>query len=487
MDPIKLMLLEFTLNHKITITMKNIYLKSLLILAVSLGMLASCVNNDDYSKPESTLTTYELTTTTTVAAVNTAATIAASTANPIVEYTADDIIEAYITSSDEAGTFYKSISFQTIPTDATTPIGFSVPINVTTLYGKGFTPGRKVFVKLKGLYIGKIFGSLQIGSLYEGTIGRISEFEWKNHLFPSATKVAEDTFVRTLTLADAFTDTNQNTLIELDLVQFADGSINRTYYDIDSGGGATNHLLTATNGGTQRIIRFSSFAPFTGKQVLSGSGKIRGVLSKYNADFQFVVRYESDIKLTNPRADVNPPIVGNNLLYLGNFTENFESYTAGSATTGQNIFPKYINDPVVGAKTWRARTASNNKYIEMSSFGNPAENNRTLFIVPVDMTAANTLSFQTRTGFYVGETLKVYYSTNYIPGGLLSAATLVNITSNFAISTASSATATFTNSGVYTIPATVTGNGFFIFEYIGSGISTPALTTNMQLDNITVN
>jgi hypothetical protein len=186
--------------------MKNIFLKSILILTISLGMLSSCVNSDEYSTPESTLTTYELTTTTTVAAVNAAANLAASTANPIIEYTTDDIIEAYVTSNDEAGTFYKSISFQTIPTDATAPIGFSVPINATTLYGKGFTPGRKVFIKLKGLYIGKIFGSLQIGSLYEGTIGRISEFEWKNYLFPSATKVAEDSFVRTLTLADAYTD-----------------------------------------------------------------------------------------------------------------------------------------------------------------------------------------------------------------------------------------------------------------------------------------
>ena len=122
--------------------MKNIFLKSLLILTVSLGTLSSCVNSDNYSTPESTLTTYELTTTTTVAAVNLAA-----SANPI-KYTTDDIIEAYVTSNDESGTFYKSISFQTIPTDASAPIGFSVPINATTLYGKGFTPGRKVFIKL---------------------------------------------------------------------------------------------------------------------------------------------------------------------------------------------------------------------------------------------------------------------------------------------------------------------------------------------------
>lgn len=231
----------------------------------------------------------------------------------------------------------------------------------------------------------------------------------------------------------------------------------------------------------------SSFCPFSGKTVPSGSGNIRGVLTKFDTDFQFIVRYEEDFKLNSPRVDVFPPIVGNGIVYQGAFTENFESYTAGSATTGQNNFPKYINDPVVGSKTWRTRSSSGTKYIEMSSFGNPVQNNRTLFIVPVDMTAANNLSFKTRTSFYNGETLKVYYSTNYVPGADISTANLINISSSFTFSTASTSTAPFTNSGVYAIPTSITGNGFFIFEYIGSGLTSPALTTNMQIDDIVVN
>jgi hypothetical protein len=465
--------------------MKNIFLKSLLILTVSLGTLSSCVNSDEYSTPESTLTTYELTTTTTVAAVNAAANLAASTANPIIEYTTDDIIEAYVTSNDEAGTFYKSISFQTIPTDATAPIGFSVPINATTLYGKGFTPGRKVFIKLKGLYIGKIFGSLQIGSLYEGTIGRISEFEWKNYLFPSATKVAEDSFVRTLTLADAYTDANQNTLIELDLVQFADASINRTYYDVDSGGGATNHLLTSTTGGTQRIIRFSSFAPFTGKQVLPGSGKIRGVLSKYSADFQFVVRYESDIKLTSPRADINPPIVGNATTFSTILNEPFIGYS-----NNQTNFPKYINDAFVGSRYWQLKSFGSNSYIEQSAFngsGNPGLNLKTYFFVPVDFSAANTFTFKEAMRFNAGNALKVYYvtSANYAPGSVVDIKKFTNITSSFNITypALGASENTITSAGVYAIPTTLTGTGYFVFEYTGSA----TVTTTVQIDDIVIN
>lgn len=458
--------------------MKKIILKSLLLISISIG-ISSCVNDDSYSTPTNTLETYELTTTTTVAAVNTAA-----TTTP-VEYTADDIIEAYVTSNDESGTFYKSISFQTIPTDGSAPIGFSVPIDVTTLYGEGFTPGRKVYIKLKGLYTAKVFGSMQIGSLFEGGVGRISVFQWKNHLFPSATIVDEDTFVRTLTLAAAYTDANQNTLVELDAVQFADSSINRSYYDLDSGGGATNHLINAITGGTQRIIRFSSFAPFTGNQVPLGSGKIRGVLSKFNSDFQFIVRYESDIKLNDPRIDVYPAIVGNANVFSATVNEPFSTYS-----TNQTNFPKYINDAVVGPRYWQLKSFSSNSYIEMSSFngsGNPGIPANVLFFVPVDFAAANNFTFKEEIRFNAGTALKVYYvtSANYTPGQPVNMSLFTNITSSFNITypAIGSSENTFNSAGTYAIPATLTGNGYFVFEYIG----TNTVTTTVQIDDIVIN
>jgi Family of unknown function (DUF5689) len=460
--------------------MKKILLKSLLLVSISFG-ITSCINDDSYSTPTNTLETFELTTTTTVAAVN-----AAATGTP-VEYTADDIIEGYVTSSDESGTFYKSISFQTIPTDGSAPIGFSVPIDVTTLYGKGFTPGRKVFIKLKGLYTAKVFGSLQIGSLFEGGVGRISVFQWKNHLFPSATIVDEDTFFRTFSLTAAYTDVNQNTLVELDEVEFADSSINRTYYDEDSGGGATNHLLTALTGGTQRIIRFSSFAPFTGNQVPTGSGKIRGVLTKFNSDFQFIVRYESDIKLNNPRVDVFPAIVGNATIFSASLNEPFTSYT----TPNQTNFPKYINDAAAGSRYWQLKSFGSNKYIEMSSFagsGNPGSPAKTLFFVPVDFTSANTFTFKEEIRFNAGEALKVYYVTeaNYTPGQPVNMSLFTNITSSFTNITYpafGASESSFNSAGTYTLPATLTGNGYFVFEYTG----TTTVTTTVQIDDIVIN
>jgi len=454
--------------------MKNI-IKSALFLSLTIALFAGCASDDHYTTPQNTLVTYDFTPTRTVASI--------PNGNTPVQITTNDIIEAYVTSSDIQGTFYKSISFQTIPTDASAPIGFSVPVNATTLFGEGFTPGRKVYIKLNGLYAAKVYGSLMIGSLFEGSIGRISEFEYHDHLFPSSTIVPESDMVRSMTLAQAYTDANQNTLIDLTGVQFSDSSINRTYYDVDSGGGATNHTLVSSAGGTAQIIRFSSFAPFTGNQVPKLSGTIRGVLTKYSSDFQFIVRYESDIKLTEARFDTNPPVGGTALVYSGTLNEPFTSYTQ----TNQSVFPKYINDPVVGSRLWQLKTFSGNKYIQMSSFGGTPEINKSAFIVPVDFTAANTFSFKTLSGYDNGSCLKIYYSTNYVPGGNLLDATLVDITSNFTIPNGPAAAyaTTFTSSGNWTIPTSLTGNGFFIFVYDGNGNG--GVTTTMEVDDITIN
>lgn len=459
--------------------MKNKIL--IIVFGLTTLLFSACANSDYYSAPESSLTTYELTPTTTVAVENTAA-----TASP-TQYTEEKILEAYVTSSDEKGAFYKSISFQSIPSDASAPIGFSIPINATTLYSKGFTPGRKVYIQLKGLYRAKVYGALQIGSLYEGTIGRISEFEWKNHLFPSATIVNENNFVRTLSLAAAFTDANQNTLIELKNVQFEETSLGRTYYDIDSGGGATNHTLgsTVANGGSGKIIRFSSFAPFTGNNVPSLSGTIRGVLTKYDTDFQFIVRYENDIKLNLPRSYNSTPIGGTNIVYTGSLSEQFTSFSVSNT-----VFPKYINDQTLGNRYWQVKqfpSGTGNKYIEMSSFGGGGVNAKSYFMVPVDFTSANNFTFKEEIRYYRGGVaLKVYYvkSENFT-SGIIDVTQFRDITDKFIITypTLDESEFSFNSAGTYAIPAALEGTGFFVFEYTG----TPTLTTTVQLDDITIN
>ncbi len=456
--------------------MKNI---KLLLTAAILTSLTGCVNGDDYNTPD---LTGECVTMTSTIDVQDVTSIATSTAT---QYTSNDIIEAYVTSSDEGGNFYKSISL--ISTDEQQ--GFTIPVDSYNLYTK-FEPGRLVYINMENLYYAydSQTSSYEIGNLYNGTqIGRLSGVEFENIILRSCTKVdEEDIMVQNMSINDITADNSyMHKLIELDNVQFTDASLGMTYYDTDlnSFGGATNHEITDEFGNTI-IVRVSEFATFAGNEIPSGSGKIRGVLTKYNSDFQFMVRTLNDIDLNNTRMDIDfyPPLVGSSISYVSTLNEPFTSYS----TNTQN-FPAYVNDAAIGSRYWQVRAFSGNQYIQMSSFGGTPEENRSLFIVPVDMTTASTLSFKTKAGFNNGAPLKVYYSTDYVIGNQITTATLVDITSNFTIDAGptSGYSTNFVNSGVYNIPAGITGNGVFIFEYTGNGNG--GITTTMQIDDILIN
>jgi hypothetical protein len=462
--------------------MKNLKL----ILTVGLfSTLVGCVNGDDYGKPDLSGECIDIAATVSVQDV---AALANATAQ---EYTDADFIEAYVTSSDEGGNFYKSISLVSI--DGTK--GFTMPVDAYNLYTK-FEPGRKVTINMQNrhFHFDSQIASMEIGSLYnndtpdnpsDDIVGRISGVEYENIINRSCTKVNEDDIVKHLTIAQAKDNQYINMLIEFDAVQFTDASIGKNYYDasLNSFGGATNHEIT-DEFGNKIIVRVSEYATFAGNAVPSLNGKVRGVLTKYNSDFQFMVRTLNDINLTEPRLAIDffPPIGGSALVYDASLNEPFTSYT----TNNQQIFPKYINDAAVGSRYWQRKVFSGNTYIQMSSFGGTPEANRSLFIVPVNMTAASTMAFESKAGFHNGNVLKVYYSTNYVPGTQITSATLIDITSSFTISPGlpSGYPTNFTPSGVYNIPAGVTGNGFFIFEYVGNGTG---ITTTMQIDNIVIN
>ena len=457
--------------------MKNI---KLIITTVVLATLSSCVNGDDYGVPNLSnecVTIAKTKEVSDITNISTATTVPYTTSETVVDY-----IEAYVTSSDEGGNFYKSISMMSL--DGLK--GFSMPVDNYNLYTE-FEPGRKVTIKLdKNRYFNKQNGSTVIGSSYNNGVGRISGVEYKNVILRSCTDVNENDIKKNLTIAAAKNDQYLNMLIEFDAVQFTDASLGKKYFDasLNNLGGATNHEIS-DQFGNKVILRVSEFATFASNAVPSQNGKIRGVMTKYNSDYQFMIRTLNDVNLTNNRLDIDlyPPIGGTAIVYDATLNEPFTSYT----TTNQQIFPKYINDASVGSRYWQVKTFSGNKYIQMSSFGGTPEANRSLFIVPVNMTAASTLSFKTKDGFNNGAVLKVYYTTNYVPGTQITTATLVDITSSFTIAsgTTTGYATNFTNSGTYNIPAGVTGNGFFVFEYVGNGSG--GATTTMQIDDIVIN
>ena len=469
--------------------MKNIF-KNSFIVVLSIGLFSGCVN-DTYDTPKfGDCVNPGLTKTKTIADIYTIAKNPVATPPSVIPntptYTTDDIIEAYVVSSDEGGNFYKSMYFQAVDGSK----GFNLSVDEVNLYAKNLQPGKKVFLKMKGLAyanptsfgVGLIFGA---PPTEQYAVDRLPTLEYPKHLIASCDAVSEDAIVRKITLAQV-ADAYLNTLVEIDNVQFTDEAAGGTFDsnrtdDFDSS-------IYITDGAKTLTIRTSRFANFAGQKVPTGKGKIRGVLTKYNSTFQIIMRTERDVDMPNPRVDYTPALVGtNSTVFPATVNETFESYVSSPSQTN---FPNYINDAAIGSRYWEVKTFSSNKYIQMTSFGSGGANNTYLF-VPVNMTTASAFSFRSNMGFWNGAVLKVYYvlAADYTAGGKIDVTKMTNITSNFTIPTTptSGYGTTFVASGNYAIPATVTGNGYFVFEYAGNANAFPALTTTLQLDNIIVN
>lgn len=436
--------------------MKSNIIKNLLLVALVTGLFSSCVNSDVYPTPATILTTYEFTSTKTVQEI-----IDVNNSSVPALYKGDDIIEGYVTSNDKESNFYNSISLQTIPTDGSAPVGFSVTANFRA-FAEGFVPGRKTYIKLNGLYTAVVDGSLKIGALFDGGIGRISENEWQYHLFPSATLLDENKFVKTVSLDEAADDSKLNTLVELDNVQFVNSSLNRTYYDVNSGGGSTNHNIISTTGGTSRFFRVSNFAPFSKKEVASGSGKIRGVMTKYGKDYQFIVRDLNDVKLNNPRVT---PLLN-------------ESFDDGLSN--------WIPYSVSGSQVWTASTTFGNPgaCVKMSGFAGTSNANEDWLITTaqdLSLLSSATLTFETATKF-TGNGLTVYISKNYSGSGNPASATWAPLTATFA---PADSNYKWTPSGAVNIDAfTGPGNNaiYIAFKYT----STSSASATWEIDNVKI-
>lgn len=451
--------------------MKNL---KLILTGAFLATLSSCTNPDSYRTPDFNGICNDLTPTKTVEDIT-----SSSTSTP-QKYTEDDVIEAYVTSSDEGGNFYKSISF--ISTDGN--LGFSMPIDDYNLYTK-FEPGRKVYINMKDRYFFKQYGSTVIGSFYNGgtpdidpninpdlpdpnldnSVGRISGIEYASVITAScATKVNESDIIKKLSIKDAKNDKYLNMLIEFDNVQFTDEFLGKNYFDANNQiGGATNNLIKDASGSTV-ILRASQYATFASEPIPSNSGKIIGVMTKYRNDYQFMIRTINDVQLNTPRI-------------VPFFEESFSTN-----------FPNWLKINVNGTQVWTLDTTFGNpgSCAKMSGFANSTNNiNEDWLISPVQnlsSLSAATLTFETATRF-AGNPLTVLISKNYSGTGNPNSATWTPLSGTLA--PVNGPSYVWTASGPININSyTGPGNNavYIAFKYT----STASASATWEVDNVKI-
>ena len=455
------------------------FFRTALSVIVATVALSSCVHNDDWETPPINCENRFAAPTMSLADL---VAMAPATGTIVIPNGANDpevIVDGYVVSNDESGNFYKTISFQDAPSNPT--VGLQIEVDKSLNY-VDFPVGTHIRLKVNGLVLGMDRGTIKLGSVDNNyPIGRIPASLMSRYFSGvcegNALDIQKLTPLPLANLNEAKKPQYVNMLVTVPNVQFNISEVApviKTYLDYISGSGVDTDRKIEDNSGGSAVIRNSAFFSFGKTQLPTGSGDITFVVSKYNNNWQMLIRNIDDVQFTEPRFGG-----GSDIQYNGSLSENFESYNAN-----QEQFPKYINTPINGNRLWQIRTFGGNKYIQLSANAGSG-NYKTGFAVPVDLGAANTLTFKVNYGYYNGSPLKVYYTTNYTPGGNLANATLVDITSSFTMPTGpASSYGTLTSAGTYNIPANVTGNGFFVFMYEGAN---PGITTTAQIDDIVIN
>ncbi|MDY3547668.1 DUF5689 domain-containing protein [Riemerella anatipestifer] len=461
------------------------YLKASLI-ALSFGVLTSCVHDDKFDTPTIQCSNQFSEPTTTIkdfkALAPTPVNFVSNYTIPNGETDAPVIFEGYVISSDEGGNFYKQLTIQDSPENPTA--GIQVAVNKTFLY-TDYPVGSRVRVRANGLSVGLDREVVKLG--YVNPTGQIPEGNMRNFITGVCGGNTMD--IKTITprvvnsIAEATKDEYINTLVTIKGVQFSEADGKITYADAVNKQTVDRTLIDRED--NTAVVRNSGFARFAGKTLPTKSGDITVVVNKYvsgrNVTWQLYIRDLEDVKFEQERFVSSKNVLGGDALeYNKTMVETFDNVS--TVTNFKRVADsKYINYSVLGNRFWEQKTFGGNNYIQISAFKSNTNVN-TYFIVPAEFTGSSKLSFQTKDGYYTGEALKVYYTTKYTPGGVVNETDLVDITSKFTLSkenTKGYAT-DWVDSGEFTIPAT--GKGYILFEYVGN----TTVTTTMQIDNITL-
>lgn len=406
--------------------MKANKILTLLSVFALLVTISSCVNDDDYKTPDTSIVapTLEGDKTTFSIVVNRYLdAVADGELVGIFETDEDPLyIEGYVISSDQGGNFFEELIIQNHADDSD-PIedprlGLKVEINSSSLYNT-YEVGRKIYVKLNGLAVGESNGVYIIGKANGSSVEQIQAFEFRDFVVrdPEVATVLP----KVVSIAD-LTEQDENTFIQLDDMQF-----NRTQLALSYAGQAEDEfdgfrILENCETNAAILLQTSTFADFKSIQVPQNRGSIQGIFTRdFGDDFNvFVINSTADISFEN--TDRCDPIEldcgtaadqGTTNLFM----DDFESQSTNSLISG-NGWTNYIQE---GSEGWEAYSSGGtNSSLGISarvgSFNSGDASTVAWLITPAidfDAQDGETFEFRTSNSFSDGSNMDLLYSTDW--------------------------------------------------------------------------
>ena len=205
------------------------------------------------------------------------------------EITEDLQLQVVVNGNDEGGNLYKQISVQ----DNTGAI--IIGINGSGLYP--FMPvGQQLLINLKGLYIGGYRKQAQLGSLYNGGIGRMDTDVWEQHvrLVKQGELQAKVDTVDFDINADKYELSGR--IVKLSNVTISGEGTQVLAPDDGSVTLTSNCANRSISLGSSVVLRTSSYSKFANRAIPAGSVNIYGVCTRFNNTWQILMRTESDLQ-----------------------------------------------------------------------------------------------------------------------------------------------------------------------------------------------
>ena len=325
-------------------------------------------------------------------------------------------IEGYVVSSDRSGNFFEEIIVQNsadgedVGTDPRT--GFKVEINVRSL-SDTYEIGRKVYIKLNGMAIGEENGVYTLGRANGNALEQLQEFEYLDFVIRSAEVV---TLTPKMVSIEDLTAADENTLVQLDNMQFLRNELSLTYAGEASDEFDGFRTLENCETGSTLTLQTSTFADFKSLPVAQLRGSIQGIYTRdFGDDFSvLVVNGTSDVSFTDSER-CDPVILecdGSTSSMMIIFEEDFESISDEADLDGT-----WFNANVSGGtERYELNSFSGDNYMKISAFGtgeNPLEAWLVTPAINLDGTNEEELSFNVSANFETGRILTALISENY--------------------------------------------------------------------------
>lgn len=269
---------------------------------VVLYLLVSCLQDVKISPPNISCETLTLESNTTFEYVKNKAGFG------IQEISEDLILEAYVISSDEFGSFYKTLIVQDAYENPS--CGFRIAIDLQYYYAK-FPIGRKVFLKLKGLAIAYHRGNIEIGKVSGAALTRIPNSEISKHIIRTCEQ--EVVVPKNITKGE-WSDSDFNQMISVENTQFQQMSNGATFGNSENTN-TVQHLLEVFTGSCEFASEFnlqiSGFSSFKNNELPLGNGTIQGILQKNYQENYLEINSLVDVSFLSNRCVKNEVTIAN--------------------------------------------------------------------------------------------------------------------------------------------------------------------------------